>query len=99
MTPQRIGHRHTGEMGISVAAAAKDSGHQVYWVSEGRSPETKDRANKFELRDAGTLEDLCKECSILISVCPPHAADSLARHVVKSPYTGVFVDANAISPQ
>jgi 3-hydroxyisobutyrate dehydrogenase-like beta-hydroxyacid dehydrogenase len=99
MTPQRIGILHPGEMGISVAASAKNSGHQVYWVSEGRSSDTKDRANKFELRDAGTLENLYTECSILISVCPPHAAESVARHVVESAYKGVFVDANAISPQ
>lgn len=99
MAPQRIGILHPGEMGISVAASAKNSGHRVYWASEGRSPETKDRANKFELSDAGNLEALYKKCSILISVCPPHAAEAVASHVAKSSYSGVFVDANAISPQ
>jgi 3-hydroxyisobutyrate dehydrogenase-like beta-hydroxyacid dehydrogenase len=32
---QRIGILHPGEMGISIAASAKNSGCEVYWTSEG----------------------------------------------------------------
>jgi hypothetical protein len=40
MTRQKVGILHPGEMGISIAASAQNSGHTVYWVSEGRSPQT-----------------------------------------------------------
>ena len=33
----KIGILHPGEMGISVAASAINSGHPVYWASQGRS--------------------------------------------------------------
>ena len=99
MTPQRIGILHPGEMGISIAASAQQNGHQVYWASAGRSPNTQARADKFHLRDAHTVEKLCAECSILISVCPPDAAEALAQQVLASAFTGLYVEANAIAPQ
>ena len=36
MANQRIGILHPGEMGIFVAASAKNSGCDVYWTPEGR---------------------------------------------------------------
>ena len=74
MKTQHIGILHPGAMGISIAASAQNSGHQVYWASEGRGSATQERAAKFGLRDVRTLAALCAECPILISVCPPHAA-------------------------
>jgi 3-hydroxyisobutyrate dehydrogenase-like beta-hydroxyacid dehydrogenase len=99
MKPQRIGILHPGEMGISIAASAKNSGHEVYWVSEGRGPATRERAAKFALRDAGSLTGLSAQCSIILSVCPPHAAESVANEVVEAGFNGIYVDANAISPR
>jgi len=96
---QRVGILHPGEMGISIAASAKNSGCDVYWTSEGRSAATRDRAAKFGLHEARTLSELCKECSIIISVCPPHAAEALANEVLQTGFHGLFVDANAIAPQ
>ena len=95
---QRIGIIHPGEMGISVAASARNSGHEVYWASEGRSPETRDRAVKHGLRDAATIANLCKTCAVIVSVCPPGAASEVAGEVLSHGFTGLFVDANAISP-
>jgi 3-hydroxyisobutyrate dehydrogenase-like beta-hydroxyacid dehydrogenase len=86
-------------MGISIAASAKNSGQEVYWVSEGRGPATRDRAAKYGLRDAGSLRELCAQCSIVLSVCPPHAAESVADQVIETGFNGLFADANAISPQ
>ncbi len=96
---QRIGIIHPGEMGISVAASAQKTGHEVYWASEGRSPQTRDRAAKCALRDAGTLASLCATCSVIVSVCPPDAADAVARQVLACGFAGLYLDANAISPQ
>lgn len=96
---QRIGILHPGEMGISIAASAKNSDCDVYWVSKGRSTATLERAAKFELWEAQSLEELCDACPIVVSVCPPHAAESLAQDVVHAGFHGLFVEANAIAPE
>jgi 3-hydroxyisobutyrate dehydrogenase-like beta-hydroxyacid dehydrogenase len=99
MTPnQRIGILHPGEMGISIAASAKNSGCEVYWTSEGRRAVTRDRAEKFGLHEVKTLRELCEECPIVVSVCPPHAAEAVAADVVRAGFHGLYVDANAIAP-
>jgi 3-hydroxyisobutyrate dehydrogenase-like beta-hydroxyacid dehydrogenase len=85
-------------MGISVAASAQNSGCSVYWASEGRSDTTIDRATQFNLVDARTMAGLCEVCSLLISVCPPAAAESVADQVLSAGYQGTYLDANAISP-
>jgi 3-hydroxyisobutyrate dehydrogenase-like beta-hydroxyacid dehydrogenase len=36
---------------------------------------------------------------LIFSVCPPHAAESVADQVLSSGFKGIYVDANAISPQ
>ena len=86
-------------MGISVAASAKNSGNDVVWASEGRSAATVARVAKIGLSDVGTLATLCGTCDIIISVCPPHAAEALAAQVLAHGFTGLYVDANAISPE
>src|SRR5262245_42437995 len=99
MPNQRIGILHPGEMGIFVAASAKNSGCDVYWSSEGRGAATRERAEKIGLHETKTLADLCRQCPVIISVCPPHAAETLASDVLKTGFHGLFVDANAIAPQ
>lgn len=99
MTSETIGILHPGAMGISVAASALQSGHQVCYASEGRSEATRSRASEHDLRDLGTLAELCAECSIIISVCPPHAAEEVASQVIANGFEGLYLDANAISPQ
>lgn len=99
MNPQKIGILHPGAMGISVAVSAQNSGRSVYWVSSGRSTQTRERAEKYKLLDAETLDQLCRICSIIISVCPPHAANDVANAVLSHNFQGTYVDVNAISPQ
>jgi 3-hydroxyisobutyrate dehydrogenase-like beta-hydroxyacid dehydrogenase len=99
MTAQRIGFLHPGAMGISIAATAQRSGHEVYWASEGRGLATRERATQHGLHDAGTLAKLCATCSIIVSVCPPHAAELVASEVVACGFSGLYLDANAIAPQ
>jgi 3-hydroxyisobutyrate dehydrogenase-like beta-hydroxyacid dehydrogenase len=95
----KLGILHPGNMGISIAASAQSSGCQVYWASEGRSAQTLERAERFDLYDAGTLAKLCATCAVVVSVCPPHAAEEVAEGVLACGFTGLYVDANAISPQ
>ena len=99
MTKLQVGFLHPGLMGISLAASAKNAGHTVYWVSDGRSESTRERAAKFDLLDARTLEELSETCSVIVSVCPPHAAEEVASQVLATSYQGLYLDANAISPQ
>jgi 3-hydroxyisobutyrate dehydrogenase-like beta-hydroxyacid dehydrogenase len=86
-------------MGVSIAASAQNSGHQVCWASEGRSAASHDRAMNVGLRDLQTVANLCAECSVLLSVCPPHAAETVASQVLGSGFAGLYLDANAISPE
>ena len=98
MISQTVGILHPGEMGVSLAASAQNSGHAVLWASADRSPATRRRAEKVELQDAGSLANLCAACAVLVSVCPPHAAETLAEQVAACGFHGLYVEANAISP-
>ncbi len=97
--PENIGILHPGEMGVSVAASARNSGLAVYWVSAGRSPQTLQRARGHSLVEVSSLAELCRICSIMISVCPPHAAEEVANQVLGSSFQGLYADVNAIAPQ
>jgi len=99
MNKETIGVLHPGEMGVFIAACARNSGNRVLWASAGRSANTVARAEKQNLTDVMTIEKICQECTLIISVCPPHAAENVARIVMQNGYTGIYVDANAISPQ
>lgn len=99
MKKENVGILHPGQMGISIAASAQNSDNNVYWASEGRSPETHERASKYQLHDCQSLAKLCQMCSVILCVCPPHAAEDVAEQVASQNYQGLYVDANAISPQ
>lgn len=95
----KIGILHPGEMGVSVAASAINSGHEVYWGSKGRSDKTRLRAEKYHLVEVESLLQLYHTVEIIISVCPPHAAENVATSVIEQGFKGLYLDANAISPQ
>ncbi len=99
MSKATVGILHPGNMGVSVAASIKATGNVVLWASEGRSTETQQRASEVGLKDVGSIEKLCTDCSIIVSVCPPHAAEDVAANVLGYGFTGLYLDANAISPQ
>ncbi|HUI81502.1 MAG TPA: DUF1932 domain-containing protein [Bryobacteraceae bacterium] len=99
MSNRNIGVLHPGEMGVAVARTAQNSGCEVYWASEGRSLETCRRASVIGLSDAGTLRRLVELCPVIVSVCPPEFAEPLASDVAASEYQGLYIDANAISPE
>src|SRR5579863_777076 len=99
MSARRIGILHPGEMGSAVAATMQSAGNEVFWVSEGRSSHTRERAAELGLVDALTLPRLCETCSALVSVCPPEFADTVADQILACSFGGLYVDANAISPE
>ena len=78
----------------TVRAALHAADHEVLWASEGRSEATRARAEAFN--DAGTTAELVARSEVVLSVVPPHAALELAESLPL--YSGIFVDANAVSP-
>ena len=98
MASVTIGVLHPGEMGSGVGASARAAGARVLWVSEGRGPATRKRAEADGLEDAGTLAALVREAQVILSVCPPASATDVAREVAAHRFRGVFVDGNAIAP-
>lgn len=89
------GFLHPGAMGSTVAATC---GGETWWVSEGRSAATRERAEAAGLADAGSLAGLVERCDTIVSVCPPDQALAVARSVAEAGFDGCYVDANAVSP-
>ena len=89
---------HPGSMGSQVAAQLVAAGETVWWLPEGRSAATRQRAETLGLRPADDLAQLAAECSVILSVCPPAAASDVAGQVSAAGFGGIYVEANAISP-
>jgi len=90
-----VGFLHPGAMGARLAAICRGERH---WVSSGRSQESTDRARAASLRACESIEELSNTCSIIVSVCPPDAAEDVAASVARAGFDGIYVDANAIAP-
>jgi len=95
----RIGLLHPGAMGAAVGAVLAGNGHDVLWVSDGRSDATRARADQAGLRDAGTMTALAADADLVISLCPPEHAVAVATAAREAGFTGTYVDANAIAPE
>ncbi len=93
-----IGLVNPGAMGATIGAALVRSGHQVLWVSPGRSAATMARAGEAGLTAVDGLPELVEAAEGVISVCPPDAARQVAEDVLESGFEGTYVDANAVAP-
>ena len=90
-----VGLLHPGEMGAAVGAVLRGQGVRVVWASEGRSEETRERAEAAGLEDVGSPGKVARS-DVVFSICPPHAALDVARSL--GPFGGLYADANAVSP-
>lgn len=86
-------------MGAAIGAALVGNGHEVLWASDGRSDETRARAEAGGLVDVGTLDALAARSDIVISICPPEHGATVASDVRAAGFDDLFVDANAIAPE
>ncbi|KOT52716.1 phosphogluconate dehydrogenase [Streptomyces rimosus subsp. rimosus] len=86
-------------MGSALAAQVVGAGHRVLWVPHGRSDRSRQRAENVGLTPAPSLGDALAVSDMVLSVCPPQAADEVAAAVTTQAYSGLYLDANAISPQ
>ena len=91
-----VGLLHPGEMGAAVGGCLVSVGHEVLWDPAGRSRATTGRALAAELTGV-TFDRIVAKSSVILSICPPHAALDVAHQVAAAGYTGCYVDANAIS--
>ncbi|MFI8234964.1 DUF1932 domain-containing protein [Streptomyces sp. NPDC085900] len=99
MDQPTVGILHPGSMGAAVAACAATNAAAVLWCAAGRSSASAERAMKAGLTSVATLPDLLDRSDIVISLCPPVAAEDLAHDVARAGFAGVYVEANAINPE
>ncbi|MEU2730577.1 DUF1932 domain-containing protein [Streptomyces griseoviridis] len=99
MDQPTVGILHPGSMGAAVAACAATNAADALWCETGRSTASVERAAEFGLTPVATLAELLDRSDIVISLCPPAAAEDLARDVAGHRFAGVYVEANAINPE
>lgn len=87
---------HPGAMGAAVGRQAVVGGGTVRWVGAARSEATRKRAAAAGLVEFADLDAALDGADVVLSICPPAAAEELAAALAG--YTGVFVEANAITP-
>ncbi|WP_329391482.1 DUF1932 domain-containing protein (plasmid) [Streptomyces sp. NBC_01351] len=97
MDQPTVGVLHPGSMGAAVAACAAANAMSVLWCAEGRSPASAGRAERLGLEAVPTLQELLDRSDVVISLCPPAAAEDLARDVAAHGFTGLYLEANAIN--
>ncbi len=93
-----VGLLHPGAMGAVIGGLLRAAGHDVVWCADGRSQESRSRAEAAGLRALPDLATVATESDLILSVVPPHAALDVAREVVASGFRGLYLDANAVSP-
>jgi 3-hydroxyisobutyrate dehydrogenase-like beta-hydroxyacid dehydrogenase len=92
-----VGVLHPGQMGSAIAAAARATGYDVVWCLADRSPATAERARAAGLRAVPTLAELLATSDVVLAICPPAESEELAAAVAATGFTGIYVEANAIS--
>ncbi|MFG2637950.1 DUF1932 domain-containing protein [Streptomyces sp. NPDC048362] len=98
MDQPTVGVLHPGSMGAAVAACAAPNAADVLWCAAGRSPATVERATRFGLTPVAEQAELLERSDVVISLCPPAAAEDLARDVAGHRFAGTYLEANAINP-
>ncbi|GAA3299390.1 hypothetical protein GCM10020295_37490 [Streptomyces cinereospinus] len=95
-----VGMLHPGRMGAAVADQLRRSGTTVLWSPHGRSHATAARAAAAALEPVDDLSVLLARADVVLSLCPPAAAEDVARQIADHGFAGkIFIEANAIAPQ
>ncbi|MGW0841428.1 DUF1932 domain-containing protein [Streptomyces sp. NPDC002787] len=95
-----IGLLHPGSMGSAFGAQLRSRGHIVLWCPDGRSDTTRLRAEQAGL-EPEALPALVSRSDVLLSLCPPAAAEETAAQVAELGMAGagtIYVEANAVAP-
>ena len=91
-----VGIYSPGAMGSTVAYSCSLYGHECIWASEGRSDETRNRAEKFGIRDILTLDALIENSEFLFCVAKNFDPFELGREIVSKNFKGTYIDLNAM---
>lgn len=95
-----IGVISPGAMGSALGAAWQRGGARVLATVAGRSPRTRELAGGLEL--LSSLREVIDASDVLVSVCPPEQAVTIAESIVRAgsnaDHRPLVVDVNAISP-
>nr|WP_269326496.1 NAD(P)-dependent oxidoreductase [Kineosporia mesophila] len=95
-----VGILHPGRMGGGIAAQARRNVETVLWCSAGRSEATTQRAEAGGLTAVPDLDTLVERSDVILSICPPMFAESVATEVGKHDVSGrIFVEANPVTSQ
>jgi 3-hydroxyisobutyrate dehydrogenase-like beta-hydroxyacid dehydrogenase len=86
-------------MGAAVGRSLAEAGVHVLWNPVGRSDASARRAAQAGLEAVQDMETLLERSSLVISLCPPAAAEDTAEAVREAGFSGLFLEANAISPE
>jgi hypothetical protein len=85
-------------MGASLGAALRENGHTVLYARQGRSQASQDRAATAGIRAVDSVAEVAAAAEVVVSLCPPDAAVTVAEAVTATGFEGIYVDANAVSP-
>lgn len=88
---------HPGAMGARIGAELVRAGHDVGWLSAGRSQATQRRADEAGLVATPDVAALVDGVETVVCVCPPQGALELARSVAAAGFSGTYVDANPVA--
>lgn len=93
-----VGLLHPGAMGAAFGAQLRARGITVLWCPKDRSSASARRAEQAGL-EPDTLDSLLARADILLSLCPPAAAEDVAGQIAEHGFAGkTYVEANAIAP-
>lgn len=84
-------------MGSKLAGQLVAAGHEVHWVPDGRSEASRARADEAGLIGTPFAEAVARADVVLCS-CAPQGAVDIAQQVGREGFTGVYVEANPLSP-
>lgn len=92
----------TGDMGAAVGGALVRAGYRVVTAGQGRSAASRAFAADAGVEDLGTLADVVRAASLVLSIVPPAAAAEFAAQAVeamrKTGARPAFADCNAVAP-
>lgn len=91
-----VGIYSPGAMGSTVAYSCSLYGHECIWASEGRSEETKARAEKFGIKDVLTFDALVEKSEFLFCIAKNFDPFELGQEIVSRKFKGIYVDLNAM---
>jgi 3-hydroxyisobutyrate dehydrogenase-like beta-hydroxyacid dehydrogenase len=97
-SPLTVGLLHPGWMGAAVGRQATKTA-RVLWTPAGRTAATADRAEAAGLHAVPDLATLVDQADLVVSLCPPQFAEQVAAAVLDADFRGLFLEANAISPE